>query len=201
MKMKSILKESSLSRVWSHNEKHHCAALTTFRTGADCGKGEKYSKSDNMKRNKSLLAKLQSKGYGVTTLKGKYPEGGKSQMEISFFVVNLQDSDDFFKQIAKLGTEFEQDSVLLIPKGAISGESKAYLIGTNKCENNWLGYGKKEMFKGGKLGKTSPIYTSYVNGRPFIFEEVDMENTLPGNGMGRWAMNIMANKHWTELED
>jgi len=28
---KSSLNESSLSRVWSHNEKHDCGAMTAFR--------------------------------------------------------------------------------------------------------------------------------------------------------------------------
>ena len=69
---KQILNESSLSRLWKHNEEHDAAALTAFRKGADCGEGEPYSKKDNAKRNKSLLAKLKIKGYGVTKLHGSY---------------------------------------------------------------------------------------------------------------------------------
>jgi len=197
---KQILNESSLSRLWKHNEEHDTAALTAFRKGADCGEGEPYSKKDNAKRNKSLLAKLKAKGYGVTKLHGSYPEGGKTTKEISYFVVNLSDDADFEKEILKLGKGFDQDSILYIPKGAIKGESKAYLIGTNSCKNNWLGIGKKEVFNKGRLGYDSPIYTSRVNGRPFLFEEIGEEVLSPASGMGVWAMHLIAEKQWKDIE-
>ena len=197
---KQILNESSLSRLWKHNEEHDTAALTAFRKGADCGEGEPYSKKDNAKRNKSLIAKLKAKGYGVTKLHGSYPEGGKTTKEISYFVVNLSDDADFEKEILKLGKGFDQDSILYIPKGAIKGESKAYLIGTNSCKNNWLGIGKKEVFNKGRLGYDSPIYTSRVNGRPFLFEEIGEEVLSPASGMGVWAMHLIAEKQWKDIE-
>jgi len=77
---------------------------------------------------------------------------------------------------------------------------KAYLLGTNHCANNWLGYGKKELFNKGRVGYTSPIYTSFVNGRPFIFESVGKNIPSPGNGMGVWAMKVIAKKHWEDIE-
>ena len=197
---KQNINESSLSRIWSHNKEHECAALTAFRVASDCGKGEEYSHKDNQKRNKSLKAKLMSLGFGVTVLKGRYPEGGKTAIENSFYVVNLNDVKDFFKIIAKLGEYFEQDSVLLIPKGAINNDTKAYLYGTNHCSNNWLGYHKKELFSKGKLGVSSKIYTSYVGKRPFIFEDIQEECVPPASGMGRWQMHLIAEKEWDELE-
>jgi len=200
MKLKNILKESSLSRVWTHNEKHDCGALTAFRKAEDCGEGREYTKSENTQRNRSLLAKLKAKGFGVTKLKGKYPEGGKTATEESFFVVDLNDSGTLEKDLRKLGQEFEQDSILIIPKGAIKGEAKAFLVGTNSCPNNWLGMGKKEPFNKGKMGYDSPIYTSKVNGRPFIFETVLNEVRDPANGMGVWALHKAAEKHWSELD-
>jgi len=200
MKLKSVIQESSLSRVWKHNEEHDCGALTAFRKAADCGEGREYTKRENKQRNKSLLAKLKSKGYGVTKLKGQYPEGGKTTTEESFFVVDLKDSGTFEKDLRKLGQEFEQDSILIIPKGAIAGEAKAFLVGTNTCSNNWLGMGKKEPFAKGKLGYDSPIYTSRVNGRPFIFETVLNEVRDPQNGMGVWMLHKVAEKHWSEVE-
>tara|TARA_R110000744_G_C19369472_1_gene562331 strand:+ start:711 stop:1331 length:621 start_codon:yes stop_codon:yes gene_type:complete len=200
MKLKNVIKESSLSRLYSHNEKHDCGAMTAFRDAADCGEGEKYSSSDNKKRNISLSAKLKVMGYGLTKLSGTYPEGGKSKKEDSFYVVDLEDIGTLKKDLAKLGAEFEQDSILFIPKGSINGDAKAYLLGTNSCENNWLGKGRKELFHGGKMGKTSKIYTSKVNGRPFIFENVLSEVKSPGSGMGVWALNMCANKHWSNIE-
>ena len=199
-KFQEYLQESSLSRLWSHNEKHDCGAMTAFRVAAECGGGEKYSKSDNAKRNKSLLAKIKSKGYGATTLKGRYPEGGKSVTEISYFIVDLEDGGNLENDMKKFGEDFEQDSVLFVPKGAIQNKSKAHLIGTNHCKNNWLGYHKTETFNKGKMGYDSPIYTSYVNGRPFIFEEVGDEILNPGNGMGWWSLHSVADKHWSKIE-
>lgn len=198
--MKNIINESSLSRLWSHNEKYDCAALTAFRRGADCGEGEKYNHKDNQKRNKSLKAKLMSKDYDITSLKGKYPEGGRTGMETSFFVVNSKEDSNFFKVIANFGEHFDQDSVLLIPKGAINNTAKAYLYGTNHCENNDLGYHKKHTFERGKLGRTSPIYTSYVGKRPFIFEEVGKVCTPPASGMGLWMMHIVSEMGWEDLK-
>ena len=57
-KVKDILNEASLSRLWRHSEAHDCGCLTAFRVGPDCGKGEPYTKKENKQRNKSLLAKL-----------------------------------------------------------------------------------------------------------------------------------------------
>ena len=194
------LNESSLSRIWKHNKEHDAGALTAFRKGAECGEGEPYSKRENTQRNKSLLAKLKTKGYGVTKLHGSYPEGGKTAKEISYFVVDLNDTGNLEKDLRNLGQEFEQDSILYIPKGAIKGDSKAYLIGTNNCENNWLGMGKKEVFNRGRMGYDSPIYTSKVNGRPFLFEDIGDEVTSPASGMGIWMMHLVAEKHWKDID-
>jgi hypothetical protein len=89
---------------------------------------------------------------------------------------------------------------LFVPKGAIHNKAIAYLVGTNRCGNNWLGYGEKNDFQKGKMGYSSEIYTSYVNGRPFIFEEIGNEVNSPGNGMGVWSMHLIAEKHWKDLK-
>jgi hypothetical protein len=204
MKFKEI-NESSLSRLWRHNEEHDCAALTAFRKTEGCGdEGEKeFTRKENLQRNKSLNVKLLSKDYSVTQLKGQYPEGGKVTKEISYFVVNQNDlpQKDFFDHIKELGEYFNQDSVLLIPKEAIQNKTKAYLYGTNKCPKNQIGYGKKFEFEKGKVGYKSPIYTSFVNGRPLIFENVFLtEDGMPGTGFGIWAVHSMAKKDWRELD-
>lgn len=198
-RLEKYLNESSLSRLWRHNEEHDCAAMTAYRKARDCGQGEPYTKAENKARNKSLLAKLKSKGYSVTSLKGKYPEGGTVGKEESFFIVDINDTGKLFDDVKWLGIEFEQDSVLLIPKGAIQNKAKAYLIGTNNCEDNWLKLGQTEVFNKGKLGYESPIYTSYVNGRPFLFEEYNREIGDPGNGMGYWSLQRAALKDWSEF--
>lgn len=197
--LKDIVIESSLSRIYRHNEKHDCGAITAFRVALDCGTGKLLSHNDNMKRNKVLVANLL-KRYSVTRLIGQYPEGGKTTKENSFFVVDINDTGDLLKNLKLLGKKFDQDSVLFIPKGTVNDDDKAFLIGTNKCSNNFMNYGQKLPFEGGKFGRTSKIYTSYVNGRPFFFEEVDREMTRPGSGMGIWAMEIISEKDWKDIE-
>ena len=197
---KKHINESSLSRLWKHNEEHDAGALTAFRKGSDCGEGETYTKKENKQRNKSLLAKLKAKGYGVTKLLGTYPEGGKTTKEISYFVVDLEDTGKLEKDLRKFGKAFEQDSILSIPKGAIKGDAKAYLIGTNSCDNNWLGFGKKEVFNRGRMGYDSPIYTSKVNGRPFIFESIGETVESPQTGFGHWSMHLVAEKDWQDID-
>lgn len=197
--MSNVINESSLSRLYRHNVDHDCGALTAFRKAAACGSGVPYSKDDNRKRNRSLLAKLQSLGYNVTAIKGKYPEGGVTKMEESYFVVDAQDKGTLESDLRRLGELFDQDSVLFVPKGAINNTAKAYLIGTNHCHNNWIGYGQKNHFDVGHLGHESPIYTSYLNGRPFIFEDAGQEYPLPGNGYGWWALHLAAARDWSQM--
>ena len=183
--IKDVLKESSLSRVWWHNHEHDCGAITAWRSKENCGEGENISRNDNNKRNKSLSAKLRSKGYGITKLVGKSTESGKSVTEMAFFVVDLEDFGTLEKDLRKIGEYFEQDSILFIPKKAIENEAKAYLVGTNHCPKNDVSYGQKLVWEKGKIGITSKIYTSYVNGRPFMFESVEGKMyPFPGNGYG-----------------
>jgi hypothetical protein len=197
--MPNTIQESSLSRLYQHNLLHDCGALTAFRAAAACGSGAAYTHEDNRKRNRSLLAKLQSMGYSVTAINGKYPEGGTSKKEESFFVVDHKNTGTLEHDLKHLGDVFDQDSVLFIPRGAINKEAKAYLIGTNHCHNNWIGYGQTHTFDVGHLGHESPIYTSYINGRPFIFEEVGAQYEPPATGYGWWGLHLTAKKDWTQI--
>ena len=84
MKLKDI-KESSLSRIHSKMQGSIAGTITAYRS--------EYSKQDNQKRNKSLVAKLMNLGYSVTAVKGSYIEnyGSDDEKEVSehsFFVEN-----------------------------------------------------------------------------------------------------------------
>jgi hypothetical protein len=111
------LNESGLSRVWKHMDSHDCGLITAFRNAKACGKGDVYTKEEKLKRNKSLLAKLQAKRYGVTSVKGSYIEnfGSSDAKEVGenvFFVVDTLDAGNLKEDLVKLGKEFEQDAVL-----------------------------------------------------------------------------------------
>ena len=185
------LHESSLSRVYRQNLTHDCGALTAFRSS--------FSHDENRARNRSLLAKLMAKRYSVTSIYGRYPETlpngqERSVKEESFFVVDIQQTGQLEADLKSLGELFDQDSVLIIPKGAVEHKAQAYLVGTN--HTGFVGYGQTLPFERGRFGYGSPIYTSYVNGRPFIFEEAGVPHEYPGSGFGHWALQVMSQREW-----
>ena len=206
---KNYITESSLNRLWSHNLKHDCAALTAFRKFNNCGlddNGKKdpkeetpilLTKKEKMKRNAALSADIKKLKYNVTKIIGKYPEGGSQVKEVSFFLVDQDDKGNLKKHVIDLGKKYNQDSVLFIPKGAINNTSKdkAKLYGTNNCFNNWLGMGNTSLFNKGKIGIDSPIYTSYVNGRPFIFESCELSDILFCSATNAMIANKWSNEY------
>lgn len=198
---KEVLNESSLSRVYQHTQEHDFGTITAFRYARDCGKGEVYTKSENLQRNKSLLSKLQAKGYGVTAIKGSYIEnyGSSNQKEVgenSFLVVDLKDKGSLRKDLLALGEEFEQDSIIFGKAG-----KAGVLIGTNKCPEGYPGYHKEAVQGGAVFGKDGQ-FLSRVRGRPFVFKEgvevvVYPVAKYPTEFRGPVALS---EKHWSELE-
>jgi hypothetical protein len=194
--------EASLSRIWRHNEKYDCAALSAFRKTDNCSIGRKYTLQENLKRNKSLKSKLLINGYGVIAVKGVYPEGGKRVVEASYFVINEYNVKNFFKDIIRFGEFFDQDSVLLIPKGTVNGNAKAYLYGTNHCKESDPSYHKIKYFDKARFGHENEWYTTYIRNRPFVFEDVHFGERLytPGSGFGVWMMGITSEMDWRDIE-
>ena len=165
------LKESSLHRVRKSWMGHDTGTITAYRDRHDCGDGDGITKKDNKTRNIALRSKLSKLGYGYTKIKGSYMEGGKETKEASFFVVDVNDSGNLERDLIKLGSDFDQDSVAFA-----KSESDYYLISTNNCENNWVGKGKigvKMNIGSPKFGRDGIEAFSRVNGRSFIFEGFD----------------------------
>ena len=135
-----ILTESGLSRFLTYDNEHDCAFITAFRVARDCGQGKRYTKRENLQRSSNLLAKLVTKEYGLASVLGQFRGGGQDSSERTFFVINLQDNEEFVHNIISYGEYFEQDAVMIIPKGALrgGGKSRAYYARTNECENNFL---------------------------------------------------------------
>lgn len=137
--------ESGLSRIEQWMETKDIVCLSACRDAIkDVTKGinpEDYEKwkeigdykltpTKNKERTTQLKAKLLALGYGVTEIDGSYIEGfgvnGTEVSETSFFVVNLREDKDFFNKTIELSEYFNQDSILIKPKGEM-----AYLYGTN----------------------------------------------------------------------
>lgn len=200
------INESSLSRVVHHMENHDCGTITAHRSKEGCGgpDDKPYSKEDNKKRNRQLYAILESLGYGVTEVDGAYIEnfGKPNAIEVKedvYFVVDLKDSGNLEKNLRRLGEEFDQDSILFIPKGEMG-----MLIGTNNC-SDYPGYGKTMPFSSRSFGKTGEFMTK-VRNRPFIFEDSFLEKNCNenyysvANIMGKWAISHTAKTDWKKIE-
>lgn len=200
------LNETSLSRVVHHMEKHDCGTVTAFRSKEGCG-GEgarEYTLAENKNRNRQLYAILETLGYGVTEVDGAYIEnfGTENAVEVTedvYFVVDLKDRGTLEKDLRRLGEQFDQDSIMFIPKGQMG-----MLIGTNHC-TNFPGYGNKIPFSSRSFGKPGEFMTKVKN-RPFIFEETFLEKKCNenyysvANIMGKWAISHTAKTDWRKLE-
>lgn len=200
MKVADILYESGLSRVFSATRDHDYGTITAFRFAPDCGLGNPYTYSENIRRNKSLLAKLRASGYGVTSIKGSYienynTENAREVGENSFLVVDMQDRGNLKQTLMALGEEFDQDSIIFGAAGEVGT-----LIGTNHCEDGYPGY-HNEIPQGGAIFGKSGEFMSRVNGRPFVFAET---TELTEYGVAKYPTELRgpvatAAKNWQDL--
>lgn len=197
-KLKTLINESSLSRIWKHVTKHDSGTISAFRGFENCGDGNVISKKTNKQNNAALKGKLLTMGYGVTKVVGTYIENYKSPnakkvKEESFIVVDLKDSKKLKKDLIKLGKYFNQDSITYSKP---SGEY--YLISTNKCPDGYPGHGT--IGKTIKLGKPffgkEGVFHSTINGRPFVFETVLTELSTIGNYS---ISEIRSIEYWSEI--
>jgi len=199
--IKEYLNESSLSRIYRQTRDHDFGTITAFRSARDCNQGEPFTKKENLQRNKSLVAKLRAKGYGVTAIKGSYIEnyGSKNAKEVgenSFLVIDLKDKGNLKKDLLKLGEAFEQDSIIF-------GEASkgGTLIGSNKCPDGYPGY-HKEAKQGGAVFGAKGEFLSRVNGRPFVFKESIEAYSYP---LVKYpteikSISLLAEQDWIDLE-
>jgi hypothetical protein len=177
-KWREGINESSLSRVYGHIVDHDSGILSAFRN--------EYANKENYERSRKLKADLLSKGYGVTKVKGSFVEGFDTDKAVevseqSLFVVNLKDNNDFNSNLINYGHKWEQDSVLIIPKGG----KDAYLYGTSET-NDYPPFQEKQLVGSLKMGEEDEFMTR-VSGRPFIFkEELETYENLSRNS--KWAL-------------
>lgn len=171
------LEESSLSRLQSKVANFESGAITAFRGERDL--------ATNKANNQKLKVYLMQKGFSVTAVKGSYLEnfGSENQREVSepsFFVSDHKDTGNLEKTLIALGRMFDQDSVLIVPKGGVD----AYLIGTSHRDDAWPSYGKREVVGSSKFGKVAGQFLSRVKNRQFAFESVEFPDTI--NGKRGW---------------
>ncbi len=185
-----IIKEAGLSRTLSHMEKHDTGLISASRN--------MFSSKDNRKRTKNLKAKFLMLGYSVTDMIGSYIENYETPQAVevkenSLFVVDIKDFGRLEKDLKNLGEEFDQDSILFIPKNS----DKSFLCGTNKT--GYPGYGVVKKFNTRGLGKSGEFMTK-VRGRPFIFESMSTETNPPYSFFSGIGVRACANENWKDVE-
>jgi hypothetical protein len=185
----NALEESGLSRLHSKISNFESGAITAFRGERDL--------ATNKANNQKLKAYLMQKGFSVTAVKGSYLEnfGSENQREVSepsFFVSDHKDTGNLEQTLVALGRMFDQDSVLIVPKGG----ADAYLIGTSHRDDAWPSYGKREVVGSSKFGKVVGQFLSRVKNRQFAFESVEFPDTI--NGKRGW--HILAESVQKEID-
>lgn len=182
------LKESSLSRLVGKIKERDCGTITAFRN--------EYSLKINKDRNAILKAKLLSSGFGVTSVDGVYIEdyGTPNAVEVKenvFFVEDRLNKKTLERKLIELGEEFEQDSVLFIPKGGKTSR----LIGTKDSPEVYVAYKDFKEFPVLKLGKDDNEFLTRVKGRPLYLIESSVGETLyVGTNNGRYSQVLLAKK-------
>ena len=184
---KTRLTESSINRMLYWLKNCDCAFITSFRSklkdirdksltylgpNGDWDEDKEFTHEENREKNKIMVAELLQLGYGVTKIKGVYPEGmTKENSEESYFVVNRNNDDKFLDNILRISEKYNQDSVYYKEKGATEG----HLIGTNNCD--FPGYHKKGEGSSLKIG-TASNYMSRLGNKAFSFTNNDAEKTI-----------------------
>jgi len=171
--LNQFLGESGLSRIHDKIQNHESGAISGYRADS--------TSSKNKSNNREIVAYLRQKNYSLTKVKGSYIENYESDDarevgEPSFFVVDHNDTGNLVKDLVRLGKLYDQDSVLIVPKGG----KGAHLIGTSKRDNAWPTINQKAKVGSGKFGKASGEFFSRVKGRQFAFESIESPATING---------------------
>lgn len=183
-KSNKSLTESSINRMLQWLKDCDCAFISAFRNelkdirdkkltylgpNKDWEEGKRFTHEENREKNKLMVAELLQLGYGVTKVKGVYPEGMTDEYsEESYLVVNRNNDENFLDNLLRISEYYNQDSIYYKEKG----ETKGNLIGTNNC--GWPEYHKKGEDSKMKTG-TASNYMSRLGNKAFSFVGKDSE--------------------------
>lgn len=217
-KFNNTLNESNINRMLQWLKNCDCAFISAFRTelkdiknmdatylGPDKNDpwkvGKLFTHEENRQKNKALVAKLLQLGYGVTKVKGVYPEGmTKETSEESYLVVNRNNDENFLNNLLELGELYNQDSIYYKAKG----QTKGSLIGTNGC--GWPEYRQKGDDSELKTN-TASNYMSRLGNKAFSFvgkdaEKVkDRKEAMDSIEKSRGTDDEWKQRHWTDNDN
>lgn len=168
---KTLVNESSLSRVHQHSKGRNVGMITAHR-------GE-YSADENKQRNKELEGHIRKAGYGFVKVKGRYVENhgtpqAKAVDEHSYLVIGKKghDNGELKNFLKKHGEKHGQDSIL----HKAHDETTAKLHGTR--EGGWPGKGKVHDVGEFHPNRAGEFHTVMKGKRTFSFESYDNEDSV-----------------------
>ncbi len=198
------LNESSINRMLQWLKNCDCAFISAFRNelkdvrdinatylGPDDKNqwqiGKQFTHEENRQKNKLMVAELLQLGYGVTKVKGVYPEGMTDETsEESYLVVNRNDDENFLDNLLRISEYYNQDSIYYKEKG----KTKGNLIGTNN--NGFPEYHQKGEDSELKTS-TASNYMSRMGNKAFSFVGKDAEKVKNRKNKMSEAVNFWRN--------
>lgn len=203
-KTNKTLNESSINRMLQWLKNCDCAFISAFRNelkdvrdmnatylGPDDKNqwqiGKQFTHEENRQKNKLMVAELLQLGYGVTKVKGVYPEGMIDETsEESYLVVNRNDDENFLDNLLRISEYYNQDSIYYKEKG----KTKGNLIGTNN--NGFPEYHQKGEDSELKTS-TASNYMSRMGNKAFSFVGKDAEKVKNRKNKMSEAVNFWRN--------
>lgn len=202
---KQCINESNINRMLQWLKDCDCAFISAFRSelkdirdknatylghNKDWKVGKRFTHEENRQKNKMMVTELLQLGYGVTKIKGVYPEGMTDESsEESYLVVNRDDDSNFLDNLLRIAEYYNQDSIYYKEKG----KTKGNLIGTNNCESP--GWHQKD--KDSELHiDTASNYMSRMGNKAFSFVGDDAEKV----GSRKDAMDSIERSRGTDDE-
>lgn len=199
------INESNINRMLQWLKDCDCAFISAFRNelkdirnkkatylGLDDNweEGKQFTHEENRKKNKLMVAELLQLGYGVTKIKGVYPEGMTDESsEESYLVVNRNNDERFLDNLLRISEFYNQDSIFYKEKG----ETKGHLIGTN--DSGYPEYHQKGEDSEIKTD-TASNYMSRMGNKAFSF----VANSAEKVGNRKEAMDSIEKSQGTEDE-
>lgn len=170
---RSSLVESSLSRLYKHNQSSDIGFITAYKSPRwvkdsyqieDGVNASRDIRSINQDRNDSLEKNLKALGYNYFKVVGSYEnqerkkagEKNYTDKEQSFAVINTYHNADFVDNLLELAKKYNQESILIVPVGGKN--SKFYYTNGSIEDGGDMTFGKDAPFK------------SLVSGRPMVLE-------------------------------
>lgn len=138
---------------------------------------------ENTQARLQMQKMLRDMGYGYDQVKGGWTEDGVSDSEPSFLVTDIYDNPEkFIQRMIALGAKFDQQSILIKPKGAT--EPARYLTTTHHVDKDdetgeeaTYNIGDEEMSfsKVSTADTTKDPYWTQIGNKAFKLEGKNME--------------------------